>query len=165
MSYATNTTIVTNYPGFPQTTLRAGYTATFALIGLNITRADNLINSKIASRYDVSAYTTTVPPMLKSLSEDIATYYTIRASFSGDNNQVNEWAEKYKEAIAMLDQIRDGGMDLVDSSGNLEDERDEADPGLVSSNTMDYSPTFGEDATLNHAVDSDKLDAIGDDRD
>ena len=165
MSYSTNTTIIQNYPGFPQSTTSPGYTATLALINLNITRSDNLINSKVAVRYDVSSWTVTVPPMVQSLSEDIATYYTMRASFAGDSTAVNEWADRYKEAIAMLDQIRDGDMDLVDSTGNLLDEVSDADPGSVSSTTMDYAPTFGEDDDLSMVIDTDKLDALDDDRD
>lgn len=162
--YATNTTVVLNYPGFPQTTTSAGWTATLSIIDGNISRADNLINAKLAQRYDVSSFATSVPPLVKSLSEDISTYYTLRAEFSGDNKNVNEWAEKFKDSIDILNEIRDGTIDLVDSSGNVVDERSTSVESMISSNTKDYAPTFGEDGDLNQSVDSTKLDDLEDAR-
>ena len=164
MSYSTNTTILSYFPQLPQTTTSAGYTQTVAIINSHITRADTLIKGKIASRYDIAGFTASVPPLLRTISEDIASYFSFRSWFSQDNQNVNEWTDKFKEAESMLDMIRKGDMDLFNTAGALIAERASSNISLVDSNNLDYQPYFDEDGPLEWKVDSEKLDDINEKR-
>lgn len=162
MAYSTDTSILAILPGLPQTTTAARYTNTVSLIGNHISRADNLINSKIAKRYDVPF--TTTPPIIKTLSEDITSYFTYRSVFSGDNQNDNQWTDKFKDAVEILDQIRDGKMDLIDTSGSLVPERSTTASTIVDSNTRQYAPFFNVDTSTSWEHDPDLLDEVEDDR-
>lgn len=164
--YSDFNSILDILPGMPQTTTSGGYTATSVMINSHIVRADNIINSKIANRYNVSVFNSigSAPPLLISLSEDIASYYTYRSQFSSDNQNVNEWIDKFKDAIEMLDMIRNGEMDLVNSVGSIIGEITDPTVDLVSSNTEDFQSFFDEDDSLSWKVDEDKKDEIDDAR-
>ena len=164
MSYSTNTTITLILPGLPQTTSAAGHSTTLALVDQHIARADNVINGKIAIRYNVANFTSTVPPLVKTISEDITSYFTYRSLFSSDNQNLNEWTDKYKESIQMLDDIRNGDMDLIDENGNIIGEKETSDVDKIESTTQDYQPFFDEDEPIEWAVDGDKLTNIKDNR-
>jgi len=162
----TATDLLIQIPNLPQTSTVGGYSNTVEVIKKHIPRASSIINGKIVRRYDISAWTqTTVPPTLKSICEDIVTYYSLRSLFSGDNSNINEWTEKYYDpAMDELKMIQEGEVDLYNSAGSLIAERSTTGDAKVESNTEDYSPTFGEDKHTSWAVDSDKLDDISDDR-
>jgi len=164
MSYSSVTSILGFIPDLPQTNTMAGYTATAAIITAHITRADNLINAKISNRYDVSAFVSNPPPLLISLSEDITTFYTFRSLYSSDNQNFNEWTDKFKDAITMLTEIHDSEMDLVGSTGSVLPERTETAHIMIDSNTKNYTPAFGEDDSLDWSVDSEKLSDLTSDR-
>ena len=166
MSYSTNTTILLINPSWPQTTTAGGYDKLKNQIDEHITRADNFINSKIVNRYDISGFDTTgsVPPLLKTLSEDIATFFTMRNNYSNDNQNYNEWVEKYKDAIDMLDEIREGNMDLVNTTGSQIAIRTDEALQEVESSTEDYQSFFDEDGPLDWKVDATKIDNIDSDR-
>ena len=164
MAYSTNTTITLLLPGLPQTTTATGHSATIAVIDQHIARADNIINGKIAMRYNVSSLASNVPPLLKTISEDITSYYSYRSFFSSDNQNFNDWTDKFKEAMALLDEIREGDMSLVDSSGNIIDEISTSQVDKIESTTQNYQSFFDEDDVTEWAVDSDKLDSIEDNR-
>jgi phage gp36-like protein len=134
------------------------------IINRHIARADGLINSKISKRYTVPI--TTTPPLLASLSEDITVYYTYRSFYSQDNLNRSEYLEELKnEAASILDEIRDGKIDLVDINGSvIEENSSEATTGILDSTTKDYQPFFDIDDSLNWAFDSDRLDDIKDNR-
>jgi len=165
MAYSTGTTILILLPGLPQTTTTSpAYTNTTALISQHIDRADNIINSKIATRYDVSSFTTSVPPLLKTISEDITSFFTYRSEFSSDNQNFSEWTDKFKEAMALLDELRKGDLDLVDSGGNIIDEVTTSSVDRIESTTQNYQPFFDEDDSINWKVDGDKITDIEDNR-
>jgi hypothetical protein len=155
---------LTYFPGLPQSVGAAGYSNTTALITKHITRADTIINGKIAARYAIGSIQTNVPPLLRTLSEDIASYFSFRSWFSQDNQNVNEWTDKFNEATQMLDMIRKGEMDLFDTAGSLITEVTTDDMQMVDGNNIDYQSFFDEDNELSWKVDEDKLDAIGDER-
>ena len=157
MPYATATNTILNLPVFPQTATTANFTNTVAVVNSHITRAETIINGKISSRYFVSTFqtSTTLPPLLTTLTEDIAGYYTIRSFFSADNQNVNEWGEKFQEAMELLEDIRDGKMDLVGPDLNIISGT--STTMTVESSTQDFSPTFSEDDILQSEVDQDKF--------
>lgn len=161
---ATFTSLLTIVPGLPQTTTSTpAYTATGAIITAHITRAESLINAKIAKRYSVPI--SPAPPLLTALTEDITAYYTYRSVYSQDNhNRLEYFEELKKDAFATLEMIREGDVDLVNSAGSVIAERtDEAD-SICDSNTKNYTPAFGVDDPLDWKFDDDLLDAIADER-
>lgn len=165
MAYSTATSILVVLPGFPQTTTSEGYSETTVLLDKHISRADSLINGKIAERYDVSNFTSDVPPLVRLLSEDITSYYAMRSQFSGDNQNRNEWIDKYEMALDELNEIRDGKASLVNTAGSLISEREtSSSDGRVDSNTEDWTPAFDVDDTLDQKFDSDRLDDIAGNR-
>jgi phage gp36-like protein len=54
----------------------------------------------------------TVPAIIKSLAEDIASYFVIRGLYSGKMPSTNEWIDKYKEAIKTLEKIAEGTLQI-----------------------------------------------------
>lgn len=162
----TATSLLAMLPNLPQTsTTDAGYSTTVEAMKLHVTRAENIVNGKVVGRYDINAWTqTTCPPMLKALAEDLASYFIMRSVYVGDNQNDNEWTDKFKEALVELDEVRKGDMQLFDSAGSLIAERDSGTTDKVISNTEDYIMTFGEDKPLNWRIDRGKLDALSNDR-
>lgn len=132
----------------PQTSTDTGYTDTVAKVQAYIPRAESIVNGKVIRRYDVSGFTSTSgghPPLLETLAKDICCYYVYRSFFSGDNANVNEWVDKFRDNLGILDEIRDGKLDLCDANGNIQAERAESSiSGVVDSNTHEFSPSFNE---------------------
>lgn len=165
MSYSTLSSILLLFPNLPQTTTTSGYSVTAAVITPHITRADNVINGKISGRYDVKNFATSVPPLLQTISEDIASYFSFRSFFSNDNQNFSEWTDKFKDAIDLLNEIRDGEIDLVDSSGNVISELEATSSnGMVDSNTMDTQSFFDIDEPTEWKFDDDALSSVEDKR-
>jgi phage gp36-like protein len=133
----------------------------------HISRADTIINSHIVERYDISGFDTagSVPPVLKTYSEDIASYYVLRSLYGGDGQNLNEYIQEYYKAMEDLVKIKEGEMSLFDSSGSQIPSKLSSTVDMISSNTESYTPTFGEDDPLSWATDNDKLTTLQDDRD
>ena len=160
MNYATVTSIIELLPILPQTNTVDGYTATAALLSNHISRADAYINGFIARRYDISAFTG-IPPLLQNISEDITSYYIMRSEFTADNQNDNTWIDKFKDALDILKEVKDGNIDLFYNDGSLIPEREkDSNTSFVESNTENYQSFFDEDKSLNWKVDSNKLDEL-----
>ena len=158
MAYASTTSILLILPGLANTTTVTG------VITRHITRADSLIDAKISKRYAVPISPT--PPLLGSISEDITSYYTFRTFYTQDNtNKTEYFADLRDDAMATLDEIREGKIDLVNTAGSIIAERtDESTSGILDSTTKDYQPFFDVDDELNWKFDDDLIDDIGDNR-
>ena len=143
-------------------------TATSSIAALAIQQAESEINKYLSKRYDLSSDTfqtaTSVPPMVRTFCEWLATGYTFESMSRGGKEQFTRSDRFINRAINNLKMIADYNLDLLHTSGSVV-----ADKGKtalrVLSNTSDYSSTFNEDDPLNWAVDPDKLDDIADERD
>ena len=164
MGYATYTSILANNADLPQTTTTGGYTATVAIINNHIARADAFINAKLARRYSVPF--TTTPPLILMIAEDITSYYTYRSLYAQDNQNTSTRLSEYAgpegtiTAFALLEQIRLGEMDLVDTAGSLISETASEQDDAVEMTNEEYVPIFDVDDTLNQEVDSNRLTDI-----
>jgi len=96
----------------------------------------------------------TTPAIIKSLAEDIASYFVMRGLYSGKSPSINEWIEKYKEAKETLKDIAEGRKQIEGVT---------VDVGAIQSSTKDYKRTFDERDETNWGVDSDKLEDLADD--
>ena len=163
MPYASTTSILLVVPGLPQTTTATGYTACAAVVDRHIARADALINSKISKRY--STPITPTPPLLASLSEDITTYYSYRSFYSQDNyNKYDNFDELKNMALDTLEQLRQGEIDLVDSSGGVIPEREGGEVSILDSNTKDSPSFFDIDDSTEWKFNDDLMDTVEDGR-
>ena len=156
--YATTT----SFPSLIPNLLAGNSTADSAgvdALSAHITRAESIVNSYLSARYSIPF--TVVPPIVRTLSEDIASYFHIRGVSVQDGQRDNPWYTSYKLAIDMLEDIKDGKTQLSLTDGSA--------VGPVStsrflSSTDGYSQTFNLDTPDNWGVDSDRLDDIEDGR-
>lgn len=128
---------------------------TDGLLTKAITRAYNLINAALVSRYSVPFATGSVPPMITSISDDLVVFFCKRTLTPGTGSLDDESRNMYKEAIKELQDIQLGKMTLVDSAGARITENT-----TISSNTSSYSPIFNLDDWNDQVIDEDRLDAI-----
>lgn len=160
MAYCSATAILTILPGLPQTSSSGGYSSTISLINAHIVRSDSHIEAHVSERYSVPFSST--PPLIGTISEDLTAYYSFRSLFTQDNRNKTEYFEELRDsAIEALGMIREGVINLVDSSGSLISERSTTNYD-VNSNTKDYQPFFDEDEPASWKIDSDKKDDIDD---
>ncbi len=95
-----------------------------------------------------------LPAIIKSLAEDIASYFVMRGLYSGNTPSINAWVEKYKEAKETLKAIAEGTLQIEGIT---------VDVGAVQSSTKDYKRTFDERDETNWKTDPDKLEDLADD--
>jgi len=164
MAYSSLTSIITIVPDLPNTGTSNGYSTTVQVVERHITRADAVINSKIAKRYSVPI--TPTPPFLAQLSEDITTYFTYRSFYRQDNHNKLDYFEELKEdAFSDLEKIREGELDLIDTSGSLIPEATSSlTTSMVDSTDIDHQPFFDVDDVSDWKFDNDLIDDIKDKR-
>jgi phage gp36-like protein len=163
MAYCSNSAILINLPLLPNTATTEGFFKTKETIDLHIRRADGLINGKVSKRYAVPF--TTVPPLIRTIAEDITSYYVYRSFFTQDNQNRTEYLEELKDdALDCLEQIMEGKLDLVDTGGSAVPIRTEEVVDQLWSNTQDYQPIFDIDNILEQDFDDDLKDAVSDAR-
>ena len=165
--YSDPTATLLLLPGLPQTATVSGYTATVVMITSQTVRADSYIDADCSKRYSIplnaaNTSTAAVPPLVRTISADLASAWTYRAYYPKDSAAVNEWPEQFiKAALERLKLIREGEIDLTDTAGSLLVERDEATK--IASSTP-YPPDFGHGDAVTWLRDSEKLSDEADDR-
>lgn len=165
MSYCATATIITIVPGLPQETATNGWTETVAVISQHITRADGIIDGYLARRYAVPFTSTAVPPAIRTIAEDITSYYTFRSFYSQDNhNRTEYFDELIMHARHDLELIRDGKMDLVLTSGSDAPLKSTTTQSPLDSTTRSYQSHFDIDDSLYWDFDSDLKDSVSDSR-
>ena len=96
----------------------------------------------------------TTPAIIKSLAEDIASYFVMRGLYSGRSPSINTWIDKYKEAKETLKDIAEGRKQIEGIT---------VDVGAIQSTTKNYKRTFDERDETNWETDPDKLEDLADD--
>ena len=126
-----------------------------ALLAKSIIKADAEIRAAFSSDLlaALDALETT-PAIIKSLAEDIASYYVMRGLYSGKMPSTNEWIDRYKEAKETLKEI---------AAGTLQIEGITLKVGAIQSSTKDYKRTFDERDETNWKTDPNKLEDLADD--
>ena len=126
-----------------------------ALLTKAITKADAEIraafNADMLTAIDAAS---PLPAIIKSLAEDIASYFVMRGLYSGNTPSINVWIEKYKEAKETLKEIAEGTKQIEGITVEV---------GTVQSSTKDYKRTFDERDETCWVPDPDKLEDLGDD--
>jgi phage gp36-like protein len=126
-----------------------------ALLAKAIVKADAEIRAAFSSDLltALDALETT-PAIIKSLAEDIASYYVMRGLYSGKMPSTNEWIDRYKEAKETLEKIANG---ILQMEGII------VDMGAIQSSTKDYKRTFDERDETCWGIDSGKIEDLDDD--
>lgn len=147
-----------------------------AIIAAHITRAEAVVNSYIVGRYSSKIPTggwglpwgtawgesaTEVPPILRTITEDLASYYVIRASYVQDGQRKNEYLVSYKDALSLLEQIRSGVMPLALTDGSIVNQNTS---GRYKSSTENFAPIINLDSEENWDISADQLKEITDER-
>jgi hypothetical protein len=163
--YATTSSISELMPGYLVGNTTASDTVGAALFSRHIDRAEGIVMSTVGARYDVAAFrvgttTTNVPPMLRTLSEDIACWFAARAAYAQDGNRKQMYLDAFEIAKETLTDIRDGKTKLAYTDGAEVPPRSAA-RFLSSTN---YTPIFGLDDPESWAVDDDQRNDIADSR-
>ena len=126
-----------------------------ALLAKAIIKADAEIRAAFSSDLLAALDALEITPaIVKSLSEDIASYFVMRGLYSGKSPSVNDWLEKYKEAKETLKNIAEGTKRIEGIT---------VDVGAIQSSTKDYKATFDERDETCWGIDSDKLEDLGND--
>ena len=126
-----------------------------ALLAKAIIKADAEVRAAFSS--DLLAALDTLgatPAIIKSLAEDIASYYVMRGLYSGKMPSTNEWIDRYKEAKDTLEKIAEGTLQIEGIT---------VDVGAIQSTTKNYKRTFDERDETNWETDPDKLEDLADD--
>lgn len=158
-SYATTTSISTLIPGFLRGNTTTSDTAGVAIFSAHVDRAEGLVNSYVAARYALPL--SPVPPLLRTLTEDIACYYAFRGALSQDGQRKNTYIEEYKQALSVLDDLKKGDVRLAYTDGSLVPV---ASSSRFLSSSEGYTPVFGKDDPEQWGVDSDESDDLEDAR-
>lgn len=130
-----------------------------ALITRSALHATRDINGKLEKLYPTQvpyAASGDVPPLLRSIAEDLSVYYVRRAKHAGPAPMADGVKEEYYDnPMAMLDDIASGKMELNELNA-AESYNDTFDAN------EDYLPTFDVDPVENQFEDEDRLDDIAD---
>ena len=106
-----------------------------------------------------AATSTSTPPLIQTLSQDLSAYYTYRSKFTGDNANKFEYLDTLMQiALKTLNQIQEGKMDVVSTSGGVVSEISSS--SKIYSSTESYTPAFDVDDEFDWAFDTGRLDAI-----
>jgi hypothetical protein len=159
--YATTTSLYTMLVGTREDT------ATTALLQKTITHAQNEVNKWISKRYDVGAFndtSTSVPPLITSLTETLAEGYYYQRNSRGSKEGMAQAKALIDQAVANLKLISEYKLDLVDSSGDVIADMSNT-AYRIQSSTSGYKDTFDEGEPLDWEVSEQKIDDIEDETD
>lgn len=154
MPYALSTTVLALVPGISATD-----SATADALNAHIRRADDIINGKLARRYATPFTTTTIPPLVRTIAEDLTSGFLFRSLYTRDSQNTNAWTEDLmKKAFELLDQIANYEIDITDTAGSLIAEINTG--SRLDSSTENYAPVFDIDSETSHLIDADRLTDI-----
>lgn len=153
--YATTTSISLLLPGY-LAGAGAGTTSSdaagTAIFSKHIDRAESAVNACVTKLYSIPF--TTVPPIIRTLTEDIASFFAIRGTASR-GGQMNQYMPSYERAIETLDDIKEGKTSLALTDGSLLPRKSAK---RILSNTDTYTPIFGLDDPQAWKRDKDEVD-------
>lgn len=120
-----------------------------------IDKAEAHFNGVAAKSYSLPF--TTIPPLAREMSFDMAAYWTILAFSTRDWPNRNEMLEDYKQVFDMLKMLEEGDLKLANTDGSIVSQ---ATTSLISSNRESQDPIFDVDEPEAWKVDQDRLDAL-----
>lgn len=129
---------------------------------LFVTKAEADIDAAISERYTLPF--SSIPPLIRSLAQDLTMYYVARRMYTKNKKDKNDWVDDFRtNAFDVLEKLREGEMNLINSSKEVISTR--TDLTQVWSNvtdTTDYNPTMDERDEVLQRVDPRKIDDLND---
>jgi len=157
--YVTTTSISNWLPNYLKGNTTTSDTAGTAFFSECIDDAEATTDSAIAKRYALPL--TPVPPLLRTITKDIACWRAIRNGFTQEGRVKNVYLDDYNRAMDMLDNLMSGKIQLADTAGSVIATNSS---GKFLSSDDTYVPAINQDDEKAWAVDPDKADAITDGR-
>ncbi len=111
-----------------------------AIVSRHITNAEAMVNAFVAARYSLPF--SPVPPLLTSLTEQLAAYETIKSSTWMDPKQKNAYLDEFRKANDILKGLMEGTIKLTYTDGSLVPVNSTM---RFKSSTDGYTPIFGRD--------------------
>ena len=161
--YAGATETLSLLPGLPQTTTANAYSQTVVMVENQGDAVENVIDGYLVRRYGKVGNTATdaIPPMIRTIAMDLTAYRVYRAYFPKDSVEQNNWVDKFNEAMALLEQVRDRKLDLANTAGTLLTEiLTSAGNNRIASSTEDYHPAFTRGDALGWHLDEEQQAAL-----
>lgn len=152
-AYATTTSLSELMPNYLAGNTTTSDTSATNQFSRHIDRAESTVQAYVARLYSMPF--SPVPPVIRTLSEDIACYYALRSSFTQDGMSKNPFYEAYKVAMETLEKISKGEIKLADTAGSLL--ATQASNRYLSS-TEGYTPIFGRDDPTDWQRDQNEID-------
>jgi len=132
--------------------------------GIYVLKAEGEINAKLANRYTVPFSRDNVPPVIKSIAQDLTAWYLLIRVYTQNKKDKNPWPDEWKKnADDLLEKLADGTMSLVDNSGNILGQS--TSQMKIWSNTTDYNPAMDHRDSIEQRIDPDRIDDERDDDD
>jgi phage gp36-like protein len=159
--YTTEDKVFSLMPQLPKTGT-SGYVDTSALVAQAITDAEAEINGYVARRYSLPF--STVPVQIGAIADGLAVFYSYLYVYSADSMNKSDFADdpRYKIQLSKLKSIAEGDIALTLTNGSLVLQA--STTSMVTSANKDYIPIFDMDTITSQGMDSDRLDAISNDR-
>jgi len=142
--YATTTSLSELIPNYLSENTTTSDAAGAAIFSRHIDRAESMVNSYVSNKYSLPFVV--VPPLIRTLTEDIACYYLIRSAYTQEGQNKNLYYPDYKTAMSILESIRDNKTSLALTDGSLL-AADSTTQYLSS--TENYTPITGLDDQIN----------------
>lgn len=160
-SYATTSSLALLLPNALSGNTTTSDTEAVNTFSKHIDRAEGEINGVMAGKYTLPF--TTVPPSVRSWSEDLACFYFLRAAVSQDGRIGDSSAGMFKDAHARLVEARDKGFKdiLTLTDGSV---LSPIVSGRYKSSTENEGPVFDLDTATSWKADEDRLDRARDAR-
>lgn len=153
--YATTTSISELIPNFLSGNTTTSDPAGSSMFSRHIDRAESVVNSYLTSLYSLPI--SPVPPILRTIAEDIACYFAVRSAYTQDGQNVNQYYPEYKKAMETLELLKDGEIKLSYTDGSTVAV---SSTNRFLSSSENYTPIFNVDDPENWKVDPDQTDDI-----
>lgn len=152
-SYATTTSISELIPEFLKGNTTTADSEGTSIFSRAIDRAEGVVNSALVVRWSLPF--STVPPKVRTITEDLATYFALRAVYAQDSQIQQRYLDAFNTANKDLELLRSGKAGLALTDGSLL-------PGNASnrylSTTKNYDPITQRDDQYHWKRDDNEID-------
>ena len=157
--YATTTSISELLPFYLVGNTSTSDTAGVNIFSRHVDRTEGVVNSYMAARYSLPFVATTIPVIIRAITEDIASWMSIRGTTMQNSDLGRERSQAFDRAWDDLKAIRDGALKLTITDGS-----ELATRTTRYLTSTDYTHVFNLDDPDSWAVDEDQVDDIAGDR-
>jgi phage gp36-like protein len=152
--YATTTTISVRLPDFLDGNTTSSDDKGTEVFSSYVEKAEAMVDAAVATRYSLPF--TTIPPLMRDLSFELAAYYTLRAFSSRDWPSRNDTMDDFKTSFETLSQLQKGEIQLTLTDGSTV-----ARAGTIIMCSRDgEDPAMDVDEPTAWAVDQNRLDDL-----